>query len=196
MIFKKEALGRRNQALLWCYGCFFSAEAHLRLFDTHRGIRINGAGQKGIGSDDHVVADLCRTAQQRGSGVNRHVVTHLRVAALTGNTLHARRRKGAQRHALIDFDMVADDARLAHYDACTMVDEEILANGGAGVDVDTRTRMGVLSHDTRDHRHVADIKLMGDPIDEYGKKAGIGQHNLLPVVRRGIALKKRLQILL
>ena len=149
---------------------FFPPEGHLRLFDGDRGVRLHRGRDEGVRADHHVVPDLRRAAEERRAGVDRHVVAHLRVAALAGHAPHARGRERAQRHTLIDLDVIADDARLANDDAGAVVDEEIFADGGAGVDVDARARVGILGHDARDHRHVADVQLMGDAINENGEK--------------------------
>ena len=50
--------------------------------------------------------------------------------------------------------MIADDGGLADDDACGVVDEEVLADLRARVDVDTSELVGMLAHDTRDKRHV------------------------------------------
>ena len=50
---------------------------------------------------------------------------------------HTRRRKRAERCALIELDIVADDRRLADDDARAVVDEEVFSDLRTGVDVDT-----------------------------------------------------------
>ena len=114
-----------------------AAERHLRIFDAHDRVGRDRRGQKRVATDDDIVADLRRTAEQRGVCVDDDVVADLRVAAHIRVRRHTRGRERAERRALIELDVVADDRRLADDDARTVVDEEVFADLRAGVDVDT-----------------------------------------------------------
>jgi hypothetical protein len=83
----------------------------------------------------------------------------------------AREAQRAERHALEDLHVVADDARLADDDARAVVDEERLADLGAGMDVDPREGVCVLRHDAGKHRDALAIELVRDPVDRDGLRS-------------------------
>ena len=62
------------------------------------------------------------------------------------------------------------------------------------MDVDAGTAVGVLRHHPGDHGHLPQIQLVGDAVDEDGEQAGIGQHDLLPVLGGGVAVKNGVNI--
>ena len=114
------------------------------------------------------------------------------LARQTGVTRPGRQR--AQRHALIQLDVAADDRRLADDDAGAVVDEEPRADLGAGVDIDTGAAVGVLRHDAGDHGNLPQVQLVGDAVDEDGEQAGVGEDDLLPVGGGGVAVKRGLDV--
>lgn len=57
---------------------------------------------------------------------------------------------GAEGDALIDFDVGANDGGFADYDAGAVVDEEVISDCGAGVNVNASAAVGVFCHDARD----------------------------------------------
>ena len=110
-------------------------------------------GQPYATADDAAVADHGVAAQHSGSSVNYHVIAHIGMALAALHQIAIfilLEALGAQGYALIQLHMMSDVAGLADYHAGTMVDEEIVADVRARVDVDTRQLMSVLCHHTGD----------------------------------------------
>jgi len=99
-----------------------------------------------------------------------------------------------QRHSLIQLHILPDDRGLAHHDAGAVIDEEVGADLCAGVNIDARAAVGVLTHDPGDHGNLAQIQLMGHPVYENGKQPRIGEQNLLLGGRRRVGFKGGVQI--
>ena len=96
-------------------------------------------GQPHAAADDAVVPDAGSAAEDRGAGVNDDAVADVGVAldALDeGPVLADGEALGAERDVLVELDVFADDGHLADHDAGAVVDEEVVADRGAGVDVD------------------------------------------------------------
>ena len=68
-----------------------------------------------------------------------------------------------------------------------MVDEELLADGRAGVDVDARLRVGVLGHHARQQRHAELVEHVGQAVDGDGVEAGVAEDDLVEALGRGVA---------
>ena len=75
------------------------------------------------------------------------------MAPHAAQALAAAGRQRAQRDALVQLHVVADDGRLADDHAGAVVDAEVLADSRPRRDVDARARMRQLAHDARDDRH-------------------------------------------
>src|SRR5207245_10510760 len=110
--------------------------------------------QPRVAANHRALADNRLAAEDRGPGVDRHVVLERRVAPPARLARHAARQaERAERDALVELHVVPDRARLADHDARAVVDEERLADLGAGVDVDARVRVRVLRHDAGARGH-------------------------------------------
>ena len=116
------------------------------------------------------------------------------MALFAAQVLTAAGGQRAERHALIDFDVVSDFGCLADDDARAVVDKEILADRRARVDVDTRQAVGVLCHDARNQRHAEQKQLVRNTRCQDREKPGIGADDFVLVVRRGVAVIRRLDI--
>ena len=90
--------------------------------------------------------------------------------------------------------MVPDDRGLADDDAGAVVDEEILADGGPGVDIDARLAVGVLGHDSRQQGHPHGIEHMGQAINRNGENAGVAIDDLIGAVGGGVSVVEGLHI--
>ena len=90
--------------------------------------------------------------------------------------------------------MVADHGGFAYHNAGAVVDEEVGADGGAGVDVNTGTAVSVFGHHAGDDGHMAQIQLACHAIGEDGEQARIGENDLLLVPRRRVAVENSLHI--
>ena len=104
-------------------------------------------------------------------------------------------RHGPQGHPLIQLHVPADDGGLAHHDAGAVVDEEVGADGGPGVDVDTGAAVGIFGHDPGDHGHPLAVQQVGDAVNEDGEQPRIGEDDLLPGGGGGVGLKGGVQVL-
>ena len=90
--------------------------------------------------------------------------------------------------------MRADGRGLADDDARRVVDEEVLADCGAGVDVHARLAVRVFGHEAGNERDLTVVEDMGDAVDEDGKEAGVGEDDLLLALGCRVAVEGRLHI--
>lgn len=106
-----------------------------------------------VAADDGAVADVGVAAEYGGAGVDDDVVADFGVAvdAFDGVAIVADGDAfGTEGDALIYFDMGANDGGLADYDAGAVVDEEVISDGGAGVNVNAGAAVGIFCHDAGD----------------------------------------------
>ena len=82
-------------------------------------------------------------------------------------------REGAQRDALIELDVVADLRGLADDYAGGVIDEEVPADGRAGVDVHAGDAVGPFGHDARNERHAELVQLVREAIHGHREHAGV-----------------------
>ena len=61
--------------------------------------------------------------------------------------------KRSQRYSLIDFDVVPDNRGFANDNAGSVINEKILPDDGAGMDIDAGFPMRMLGHDTGNERY-------------------------------------------
>jgi len=92
--------------------------------------------------------------------------------------------RAAERHALIECHVIADDSGLSDDDAITVVDKEILADLRARVDFDACLAHGALRDPPRPEIMSAEIELMRDAIMQHDLKARIEEHLHVRVYRR------------
>ncbi len=114
-------------------GCrWIPADGQLGLFQHHRGVRLDAAGEPDAGADHRVVADhrLAPRAPWRWRRSPRglrssgcRLVPRTRLPSPSVGKL-----KRAERHALIELHVVADLARLADHHARAVIDEEVIAD--------------------------------------------------------------------
>ena len=129
-----------------------------------------GSGRH-IGSDPDVAADNRAvsdpdTPEDIGACVDGHIIAEngmTRDALDQGAVVILAERQSAKGHALIETAVVADNTGFADHHAGAVVYEEVLADGGAGMDVDACARMGHLVDDARDKRHIALVENVGSP---------------------------------
>ena len=156
----------------------------------------NGFRNKGAGTNDAARADHCVAAQDRRIGIDRHIVFNGGMPLLPPETLPAPGRKAAQRHALIDFHTLTDHSGLTNDDARAMVNKEVVSDHRARVNIDTGNTVGMLRHDSGNHRNTQHMKLMGQPIHRNGKQARIGENDLLAAGGSRVTLVSCLQVCL
>ena len=78
-----------------------------------------------------------RIATQNGSvGIDRHIVPNGGMPLGSTEALTAPGGQATQGHALIDLHALTNNGGFTDYDTSAVVDEEMLSDGGAGMDVD------------------------------------------------------------
>ncbi len=105
--------------------------------------------KKNIRVDGAAFAYRGFSAEDGGVGIDRNVVLDVGVTLGAFDQLTAvifGKAFRAERDAVIELHIVADFADLANDDARSMIDEKVCANRGAGMDVDTCSRMSPLRH--------------------------------------------------
>ena len=150
-------MNRPYDATSFCFAATFTmAQLQIQLLALvgDGGARGNGFGDKSVGSHDAIVANNGSTTQNRRIGINGHIVLNGRMPLGSPQALAASGGKAAQGNALIDPHVAADDGCLSDDDAGAVVDEEMVANGGTGVDIDARQAMGIFRHNSGNHRHL------------------------------------------
>ena len=111
--------------------------------------------------DNAIVSDI-GVALDSLDGIT--VLTDLKALCTEGNTL-------------IYLDVVADSGGLTDNDTGAMVDEEIFADGGAGMDVDAGDGVGVFGHDPGQHGNTQSIQDMRQTVNGDGKQTRISKDN-------------------
>ena len=133
-------------------------------------------GEPYVCADGTAVADLGGAAENGGVGVDDAVITDIGVAlsALYGITVLIKLKAlCAEGNALIYLYVVADGGGLTDYDTCAVVDEEILTDRCAGVDIYARFLVGKLGHNTRDIRNSPAVEAVGDAVYRNCIKSGV-----------------------
>jgi hypothetical protein len=83
--------------------------------------------------------------------------------------------------------VVADDRRLADDDAHAVVDEQPLADLGAGVNLDAGEHAAEVGNDARQDGDVGVVQGVGQAVQLPGVEAGIGQDDLYSAMSRRVA---------
>ena len=113
--------------------------------------------QPDVTADHAVIPDNGLTAENRRPGINHHTVANVRMAL---DTLDKRpvfpdfETLCAERNMLVQLHVIADRRRLSDDDTGSVVNKEVTADGGTGMNVDTRDPVGVLRHHARDKRNL------------------------------------------
>ena len=108
--------------------------------------------------------------------------------------LSASGRESSNSHSLIYLDIVTDNSGLTDHDTCSVVNKEILANGGTRMDVNTGLAVCVLCHHTWDERYSKQMQLMGYTVCSDCKQSRIAKDNLIVIVGCRVSVKKRSHI--
>ena len=102
--------------------------------------------------------------------------------------------KGTKCNTLIQFDMAADDGCFTDYDAGSVVNKEIFADGCTRMDVDTGFAVCLFRHHTRDKRNTKQKQLMRQTVYRDGIKSRIRKYDLVFAACSRIAIVSGLQI--
>ena len=146
---------------------------------AHYGVVADGdaAQDGGIGVDGDVVLD---------DGVSRDV-EHIALLVVF-------EALGTEGDTLIEGDVVADDAGLADDDTRAVVDGEVLANLGTGVDVDAGLGMGLLGDDAGDDGHLHLVQAVGDAVVYHRVDHGVAEDHLAVGLRRRVVVEHGLHV--
>ena len=99
-----------------------------------------------------------------------------------------------ERNPLVELHVAADFARLADHDAGAVVDEEVVADRGARMDVDAGARVGPLGHHARDERHLEPVQEVGQPVDGHRLQARVAEDHLVERAHGRVAVVGRLHV--
>src|SRR5512145_2442084 len=160
--------------------------------------RLDGLGDPCVSADNTAGTDD-DIAENRGFGVDGDIVFDRRVALAALDdppALIARKTHRSQRHALVDLHAVADNGRFTDDYAGAVIDEKVLADRRAGVNIDSGFRMGRLAHDPRDQRDIRPVQFIGDPVRADRLDARIGNDDLLETLGGRIAVVGGLNVAL
>ena len=170
---------------------------HLGLGASDDVIGRHRLGQEDSTIDRGALPNMGISSQNRCPRVDGHIVIERRMtldptAKATG--LINRKTLGTQRDALIDLAIGPDVGRLSDDDSRAVVDEERLSDGGSGMDVDTRSGMGMLVEHPGNQRNPEFVKRMRDAMDRDRIDARIADHRFIGMRCGGIAVVGRLDI--
>lgn len=145
--------------------------------------RRNIMGQPEVSSDYGMMPDR-HAAKDRRIRIYRDMILHDRMTRLVDRTALeiVREVLCAEGHTLVECDMVSDDAGLADYDTCTVVDCEILANAGSRMDVDSGSGMRQLGHDAGNNRDTEGQEGMRSAIMKHGLDYRVAGYDLAQVL--------------
>ena len=185
------------------HNCRYRRRAFVGLGKADRSLPVddragrNGARDPGVPTNDCSLADDRRAAEDRCVGVDDDIVFDRRVSLLPSpdRPIAAERGFRPERDPLIDLDVVPDAAGFADNDSGPVIDEESLADHRAGVDVDTRMRVGSLGHDPGDDRNLLLVEVVSDAVGGDRLDAGVAQDDLVERGRSGVAVVGGLDIL-
>ncbi len=159
------------------------------------GVRRDVVGDPDVAADDGVVADG-DASEDGGVGVDGDevlddgVAGHVEHVAL-GIVLEA---LGTEGDALVEGHVGADDAGLADDDARAVVDGEVLADGGTGVDVDAGLGVGLLGDDARYDGHLQLVQGVCQSVVGHGVDDGIAVDDLAVVGGGGVVVEHGLDV--
>src|SRR4051812_39517475 len=124
----------------------------------------------------------CFSAKDRGIGVYDDAIFQRGMTLGAADKLTFTVGLEAERtqcHTLIQLDMFADFGCLADYHTRAVVDEEMLANRGARVDIDARASVGPLGHHAWNERYVEFVQHVCQPIDRDSLQSRIAEDHFV-----------------
>src|SRR6266496_3208122 len=137
----------------------------------HGGIAWNTSQHDRSGADARVVSNL-DVAENSGTRADHDAIPNRRMP-LPGVLAGA-----AERDALINSDLVADDRSLADHHTHTVIDKKAFANLSARMDLDSRSQPRHLRKPTRQHSHVMRLQPMIGTIEPQRVQSRVAQQDL------------------
>ena len=145
------------------------------------GVRRDLAEDHGVGGDARVVVDG-EGAQHLGAGADHHVVSD------GGMALSLILSRSAQCHALIEQAVVPNLRGLTDDNAHAVVNDQTVADGGSGVDLDAGFPAGVLGNAAGQEIAAMAIQPVCDTVIDHGMNAGVQQEDLQLAPGSGVTL--------
>ena len=173
------------------------ARNELRFLNENRRIRRDGLRNPNARSDRRVAPDHHVPAEDRRVRVHDDVVFQRWMTLRIAHKISVRVSLKAQRaegHPLIELNPVADLARFADHHAGAVINEEMIADLRAGVNVDSRVRMSVFGHDARNKGNAELPKNARDAVHDNRVEAGIAEDDLVRRLARGITFNRGLDV--
>ena len=143
------------------------------------------------------MSDDCLAAQDRCVGVHDNPILDRRMAFHAADKVSVGvggKAQRAQGDALVQLHMIANLARFADHDARAMVDEEVVADRRAGMDVDSRFLVCPLGHHAWNERHAQPMQFVRQAVDRYGPESRIAENHFVQALARRVAVIRRLDI--
>ena len=159
--------------------------------------RFDGFDNVGVSAHGGAMTNYGLTTQDSRVWIDGHVIFQGRMsleafddspALVLGEALCSKR------DALVDLDVISDPGSLADDNTCSMIDEETLADGGAGVNVRTGNAVSMFAHHPWHQRHAEFKQFVGDPIDHHRKEARVAVDNLVGALGGGVSVECRLGV--
>lgn len=166
----------------------FEHDLDAGVFLEDEGIGRYGVGKEDISADGASGADDCIAAHDGGSGVDGDAVFEGGVAFLAAEGLATGEGAGDEADALVHFDAATDGGGFTDDGTGAMIDEEVGADGGTGVEVHTGAAVGPFRHDTGDEWDFAQVEFVGEALDGDGFDEGVGDDDFFGAERGGVAV--------
>ena len=115
-------------------------------FETDDFVVFHRESNEDVRADGDVAANHRIAAKDRGARIDDDVIFNRGMALLIAEFIGVLKRLRAEGDALVDADVIANDRRLADNHARAMVDEEIMTDRRAWMDINARGTMGKLAH--------------------------------------------------
>ncbi|MDT4955045.1 MAG: hypothetical protein QOJ02_3183 [Acidobacteriota bacterium] len=150
-----------------------------------------------VAADDAPATDDGLAAQDGCARINHNVILNRRVSLGVAHQTPRRifvERERAERDALVDFDIVADDGCAADDYSRAVIYKEARADLRARMNVYPCAVMRVLGHDAWYQGHAHRVQLVREAIDHHGVDARIAEDDLVQAGRRRVALVSSLNV--
>ena len=146
--------------------------------------------QEDVGADRAPCTDHGVASEDDAVRIDHDIVLDTRMAAQALDDLPLLiflEAAGTEGDAMVKFYPVADDAGLPDDDAGSMVDEEVGADRGTGMDVDPCAAVGPFGHHAWKKGDILLVEQVRDALDGDRLETGVRQNDLLETARCGIA---------
>src|SRR4030095_9873483 len=156
-------------------------DSQLFLFIIYERIGWDTLHEKNVAADCRSCTNHGFATQNRGSGVNRHVILDRWVAFspfFDFAVLVFLKAARAERNRVVKLNTRADLRRLADHYASAMIDEKIFADLRAWMNIDAGSAVRPLRHDSWNQWHLI-VKHVGQSINRNGFQSRIRENDLL-----------------